>query len=79
MHSNAITIPTTSSTPKPRTIGTGESVSTSIAAALAAAAVAIVGAPTRAAARTAARRRSEIDPAVADAWPPPTRDWNWIA
>ena len=45
--------PTTSSTPKPRTIGTGESSSTSIAPALAAAAVAIVGAPLAAAARIA--------------------------
>ena len=51
----AITTPATSSSPKPRTIGTGESSSTSIAPMLAIPAVAIVGAPAIAALLTAAR------------------------
>ncbi len=54
-HRNAITRPTISSSPKPRTIGTGESCSASIAAMLAIPAVAIVGAPTIAASLTATR------------------------
>ena len=48
-HASATARPTTSSTPKPRTIGTGESSSTRIAAELEAPPATIVGAPTVAA------------------------------
>ena len=65
---NAIATPSTSSTPKPRTIGTGESSSTRKPAAVASAAVPIVGAATRAA-RTAPR-------AVGGS---AIRAWYWIA
>ena len=59
-HRKAITTPTASNSPKPRTIGTGESPSTSIAPALAIPAVAIVGAPALAARLTATRALGRV-------------------
>ena len=59
-------MPTTSSAPNPRTIGTGESCSTRKPTPVASAAVAIVG-PARRTARSASPPSSS------------TRAWNWIA
>ena len=66
-------MPTTSSTPKPRTIGTGDSSSTRKPTAVASPAVAIVGtagARRRAAASAVAARRASSSS---------TRAWYWIA
>jgi hypothetical protein len=63
---NAIAMPTTSSTPKPRTIGTGDSSSTRKPTLVASAAVAIVGTAVRAVRRASPPSSS-------------TRAWYWIA
>ena len=55
-HASAITMPTTSSAPNPRTIGTGESSSTRKPTAVASPALAIVGPPAAAASGAASRR-----------------------
>ena len=69
-------MPTTSSSPKPRTVGTGERLSTSSAPAPAAAAAASVGPPEAAARRIAtcagASRGSSARASC-------TREWNWMA
>ncbi len=58
-HSRETAIPTTSSRPKPRTIGTGDSWSTRKPTPVASAAVAIVGPPVAAARAIASRAPSE--------------------
>ena len=63
-------MPATSSTPKPRTIGTGESSSTRKPAAVAVAAITIVGAP------RAATRRTPSSSGGPSSW---IRVWSWIA
>ena len=74
-HASAMTIPTTSRIPKPRTIGTGESSSTRKPVAVASAAVAIVGALTDAARAIAGP--AAVPDCVRRA--SSARDWNWIA
>ena len=78
-HRKATAMPATSSRPKPRTIGTGESSSTRKPVAVASAAVAIAGAELAAAWPTA--RDAEIGPAPSRSasrrasW---ARAWNWM-
>ena len=67
-------MPSTSSAPKPRTIGTGESSSTRKPTAVATPAVRIVGPPAAAAAAAAAR--AVVRPR---AYASSKRAWNWIA
>ena len=73
-HASASTMPSTTSAPKPRTIGTGESSSTRKPTAVASPAVAIVG-PPAAAARAAASRSSPLPSPRSSS----CRAWNWIA
>jgi len=70
----ASAIPITRSSPKPRTIGTGDSRSTRKPAPVARQAVAMVG-PPRAAARGAASRAVKPSSRITSSW----REWNWIA
>ena len=67
-------MPATSSTPNPRTIGTGESSSTRKPTAVASPAVAIVGTDVRAV-RTAASPVPAAPPRSSSS----TRAWYWIA
>ncbi len=73
-HRSASTIPSTSSAPKPRTIGTGDSSRTRKPTAVATPAERIVGPPALAA-LTAAPRGSVAERASASS----KRAWNWIA
>ena len=66
-------MPTTSSAPKPRTIGTGDSSSTRKPTAVATPAVRIVGPPAAAAAAAAAARGSATRARCSS-----KRAWNWI-